>query len=216
MPVRAPEAPSRLAEAAFELFSQRGFDRVNLDEVAAHAGVTKGSIYHHYASKKDLILASCRHYYRRWHRMMQREIAPLTDPLARLRAVLSLSVSTCLLDEQNRLFTAEIMALSLVDGDIRSGWAQFYDSVRETYIGLTEAARAQGQLDTDDPRRAVNLMLAAMEGIKQRASFEPEIAVQEERERILLDLLGILGFQGACNIRAGMPRGAQAGTREEK
>ncbi|MBN2307596.1 MAG: TetR/AcrR family transcriptional regulator [Candidatus Hydrogenedentes bacterium] len=193
MPVRSPEMRARLAESAFDLFADQGFDGVNLEAIAAHAGVTKGSLYHHYNSKKEVVLASCRFYYRSWHRMIQERIAPVRDPLERLTAVLRLSVKTCLFDGRNRLFTASILALSLMDEDVQAGWAQFYDSVRETYVGLVEAALAAGQLEVAEPRRAADLMLAAMEGIKQRASFEPEIASEEEQQRILEDLLGILG-----------------------
>jgi AcrR family transcriptional regulator len=194
MPARAPHVPSRLAEAAFELFAEQGFARVSLDAIASRAGVTKGSVYHHYSSKREVILASCRFYYRKWQQMTQKQIAPLTDPMDRLIAVLRLSVKTCLIDERNRMFTAEIMALSLVDKDIQCGWAQFYDSARETYVGLVEAIRFEDQVGPTDTRRAVDLMLAAMEGIKQRASFEPEISSPEEQERCIEDLLGILGL----------------------
>ena len=44
--------PDELAAAAFALFSTRGIAGVNMDEIAAGAGVTKGSLYWHYASKK--------------------------------------------------------------------------------------------------------------------------------------------------------------------
>lgn len=43
MPRVAPQMPAKLAEAAFELFGQRGFVNVTIDEIAARAGVTKGS-----------------------------------------------------------------------------------------------------------------------------------------------------------------------------
>jgi AcrR family transcriptional regulator len=45
-----------LASAASELFAERGYDHVTLDEVAAHAGVTKVIVYRHFGSKKDLYL----------------------------------------------------------------------------------------------------------------------------------------------------------------
>jgi AcrR family transcriptional regulator len=45
-----------LARAAAELFAQRGYDHVTLDEVAAQAGVTKAIVYRHFRSKKDLYL----------------------------------------------------------------------------------------------------------------------------------------------------------------
>lgn len=46
-----------LLRAAHEAFGSRGFDAVSLDEVAAAAGVTKGSLYHHFTSKADLFEA---------------------------------------------------------------------------------------------------------------------------------------------------------------
>ena len=38
----------KLASCAFSLFSSRGIDRVRMDDIAASAGVTKGSLYWHY------------------------------------------------------------------------------------------------------------------------------------------------------------------------
>ena len=78
------------------------------------------------------------------------------------------------------------------DDEIRAGWAQFYDTVRELYVGLVQAACAQGQLQVADPRRAVDWMLAAIEGIKQRASFEPEICTPDQREAMVKGLLRIV------------------------
>jgi AcrR family transcriptional regulator len=184
------EMAAELAEAAFDLFSERGVQNVHLDEVAARAGVTKGSLYWHYESKKDLLVAACLHYYRTWQRRIHAEVSRSADPLERLELAIRFSVRSCLLDERNRVFSTEIFAMSLHDPDLRRGWAQFYDTVREFYVGLFEAARAAGRLETPDPRGAVNLMLHCFEGIKQRASFEPEILSQSEA--IGRQLLGVL------------------------
>ena len=66
MPVLAPQMRNKLAKSAFELFASKGIRNVSLDEVAAHADVTKGSLYWHYKSKKEIVLAACDYYYRRW------------------------------------------------------------------------------------------------------------------------------------------------------
>jgi AcrR family transcriptional regulator len=57
-PRRLPTQQRRetLTSAASELFAQRGYDHVTLDEVAARAGVTKVIVYRHFGSKKDLYL----------------------------------------------------------------------------------------------------------------------------------------------------------------
>jgi AcrR family transcriptional regulator len=192
MPVYAPQMRSKLAQSAFKLFSQRGIRNINLDEIAADAGVTKGSLYWHYKSKKEVILGACDHYYRTWRQRAEAEIAIDSDPLGQLERVLRFGVKSCLFDRENRVFTTEIFALSLQDKEIRTNWAQFYDMVRKLYIGLVQAAQAQGQLSVADPQAAIDWMLAAIEGIKQRASFEPEICTPDEQEATVHGLLRII------------------------
>jgi AcrR family transcriptional regulator len=47
-------AKGRLALRALEQFGERGFDLVNVTDVAAAAGVTTGPLYHHFGSKLGL------------------------------------------------------------------------------------------------------------------------------------------------------------------
>jgi AcrR family transcriptional regulator len=44
----------RLIEAALAEFGRRGYDDVGVTEIAAAAGVTVGSLYHHFGSKSGL------------------------------------------------------------------------------------------------------------------------------------------------------------------
>ena len=83
-------------------------------------------------------------------------------------------------------------ALSSLTTAVRASWTQFYNSVREYYVGLVSAGVAQGRLETKDPRAAVDLMLEAIEGVKLRASFEPHIAEAAEQQALVEGLLGIL------------------------
>jgi len=187
--------PLRLAEAAYELFAENGMNDVTLDQVAARAGVTKGSLYCHYRSKHELIVAACNHYYRTYQVTVNALLTPLTDPIERLRSVLELSVRNCVVDRKSRVFTTDVWAMALQDEQIRAGWAQFYNTVRDMFVGLVTAADTAGALTTPDPRRAVNLMLDALEGVKIRASFEPAIAAPSEQEAIVEGLMGILNVK---------------------
>jgi AcrR family transcriptional regulator len=51
------EARQRILEAADRLFYQHGIRAVGIDRVIAEAGVAKMSLYNHFPSKDDLILA---------------------------------------------------------------------------------------------------------------------------------------------------------------
>ena len=47
----------RLIETSYELFTHRGICDVGVDEVVAKAGVAKATLYRHFPSKDDLVLA---------------------------------------------------------------------------------------------------------------------------------------------------------------
>lgn len=188
----AADRPGLLARCAFELIAERGFANVSLDDIAARAGVTKGSLYWHFENRQQLILAACGHYYQQWHRAVQAELAPLVDPLERLRAIVRFSVHSCVIDRRNRLFTTGIFMLMQEDAAVRAGWAQFYASVREVFVGLVLAARGEGARGDGAARRSVDLMLEAMEGLKLRAGFEPHIAEPREQRACVDGLMSIL------------------------
>lgn len=54
---RKDERPSELIAAALDLFVERGFAATRLDDVAARAGVSKGTLYLYFESKEALFKA---------------------------------------------------------------------------------------------------------------------------------------------------------------
>jgi len=57
---RKESRPAELMAAALDLFVERGFAATRLDEVAARAGVSKGTLYLYFSSKEDLFKAVVR------------------------------------------------------------------------------------------------------------------------------------------------------------
>ncbi|HEY5794794.1 MAG TPA: TetR/AcrR family transcriptional regulator [Bosea sp. (in: a-proteobacteria)] len=54
-----PNKHDAIAQAASEMFLADGFDRVTLDQIAQRAGVSKQTIYSHFADKEALFKAIC-------------------------------------------------------------------------------------------------------------------------------------------------------------
>ena len=61
MPRSRQETHRRILDAAYSLFHAQGFSRVNVDEVAARAGITKRTLYDHIRSKDDLLAEVLEH-----------------------------------------------------------------------------------------------------------------------------------------------------------
>ena len=50
-----PTAGDRLAQAAFDLFNERGFEQTTVDDIAERAGLGRATFFRHYRSKEDVI-----------------------------------------------------------------------------------------------------------------------------------------------------------------
>jgi AcrR family transcriptional regulator len=50
-----PNARGRLAQAALELFAERGFEATTVEDIAARAGLTKRTFFRHFADKREVL-----------------------------------------------------------------------------------------------------------------------------------------------------------------
>jgi AcrR family transcriptional regulator len=51
----------QLVELGIDMFSERPFDEISIDDIAASAGISKGLLYHYFPSKRDFYVAVVRH-----------------------------------------------------------------------------------------------------------------------------------------------------------
>ncbi len=54
------ETAERILLAAADLFAERGYEAVSMNDIARQAGASKANVFHHYTSKNDLYLAVVR------------------------------------------------------------------------------------------------------------------------------------------------------------
>lgn len=57
---RKADRPAEILNAALDCFAERGFAATRMDDVAARAGVTKGTVYLYFKTKEDLFKALVR------------------------------------------------------------------------------------------------------------------------------------------------------------
>ncbi len=55
---RMPEKRRHILEGARAVFAEQGFERASVDVIAARAGVSKATVYNHFADKKALFVAA--------------------------------------------------------------------------------------------------------------------------------------------------------------
>jgi AcrR family transcriptional regulator len=66
VPERTSAVRDRILETTYELFAHRGVRDVGINEVVERAGVTKATLYRHFASKDELVVAFLKLREQRW------------------------------------------------------------------------------------------------------------------------------------------------------
>jgi AcrR family transcriptional regulator len=51
-----PSTRERILDIALELFTERGYDKTSLRDIAERVGTTKAALYYHFARKEDMLL----------------------------------------------------------------------------------------------------------------------------------------------------------------
>lgn len=84
---RGPSPRERLLATASRLFYERGFQAVGVDEISAEAGVAKMTLYRHFPSKDDLVVAYLKRSDDAFCDWFERALATERTPRAKLLAV---------------------------------------------------------------------------------------------------------------------------------
>jgi AcrR family transcriptional regulator len=62
---RRGDTRARIQQVALELFSEQGYERTSLREIAERLGVTKAALYYHFKSKEDIVRSFTEDYFSR-------------------------------------------------------------------------------------------------------------------------------------------------------
>src|SRR5256885_8814634 len=85
----APSARERILEASYDLFAHQGVQAVGIDAIIQRSGVARQTLYRHFDSKQDLVLAFLERREELWTRgWLQAEVRQrATHPPERLLTI---------------------------------------------------------------------------------------------------------------------------------
>ena len=155
-----PGARSRILEAANQLFYAEGIRAVGVDTICRHANVTKMTLYHHFASKDELITAYVEERVRKYWTWFEDVVGTASaSPLGQLRNLVA-GQATKLEDPCHRGCPFLNIRTEVVDADhpARKAVRAHKDEVRARLTTLCEAAGAS------QPQKLTDQLLLLLHG----------------------------------------------------
>ncbi|MGF6831923.1 AcrR family transcriptional regulator [Paenarthrobacter sp. TE4293] len=163
MQQRAQDTRLSVIEGAARVFAEIGYGNASLADITKRAGVTKGALYFHFTSKRELALAVIDEQ----HAMVQ---AAGSDIVASHRPALEKLIGLC------RMFGQQLLDEPIVRGGIRLTFeaSAFQADVSGPYQDwittaqqLLAQAQAEGDVRSDlDPAAFARYLIASFTGVQ--------------------------------------------------
>jgi AcrR family transcriptional regulator len=174
---RSAETRLRLLDACVDCLVELGYSNTTTSAIQERAGVSRGALMHHYASKADLMVASVRHLTEQRGQNLRR----LADGLAEDDDRIAEAIALLWESFQGRLFTAtvELWVASRTDVELREALAASERDLRKPMSGVL--ATLFGPKIAAAPRfeTAVELTLQFMRGAAFTAILRSDVARQQ-------------------------------------
>src|SRR5437773_11873021 len=82
-----------ILEAARKVFAKKGFSNATVDDIAAAAGVAKGTVYLYYESKREVYFAALKFGIEQMYSVLQEELKKASTPGEKLRTLIGVKLA---------------------------------------------------------------------------------------------------------------------------
>lgn len=188
-PIQDRARRAALEKAAYLALYERGYAGVTLGDIAAQAGVSKGTLAYHFGSRAGLLAAVMRRFTRTITVATRRALRQAGTPEAKLRAYVENQFYG--VENTRRFYTVSLDFLAAATRDPALMGVQ-RDFLRETLDLDLELARLGGEERA--PERA-RLLRALVEGLSVRFLADPEPDLARYRAECLGGLRALLGWE---------------------
>jgi TetR/AcrR family transcriptional regulator, transcriptional repressor for nem operon len=194
---RKSDAGDRILEAGAKLFGQRTYAAIGVAEIAAEAGVPKGSFYYFFPSKQALALAVVN---RHWERQRAEWLRILTAGDSFSERLRALFVSTAEVQRQALTGTGAVVGclfgnlaleVSAQDDPVRMRLQEiFEEQIDIVEDAIRTAGEAEG-LTVPTPRETAKAIVAQIEGMVLFAKLFNDPGQLDRLWQNSMQLLGI-------------------------
>jgi len=163
MRTKTPDLPERMLDTAARLFGARRFHEVRMDDVAAEAGVSKGTLYRYFRDKDEMYLALLGRASDQLVQLLRARVAEADGARAGLVAIVD-SVIT-FFDAQPHLFDLIQRAEALQGPGEAFPWQPVRDEGVRLVGEVFRDGQTRGEFVVRDPELAALMLLGGMRAV---------------------------------------------------
>jgi AcrR family transcriptional regulator len=157
---------AQLFQAAMEVCSAKGYHATRVEDIAARAGLSKGSIYHHFSSKKDLFLALLEWMVTEVKQDMRVALAASPSAAEGIRALVGKVMESGIAQPEVVQGMMEFYLLGMREPGFRATFLRHYEEMVAIGADFIRRGIATGEFRADlDPEKVAWLFFTAGDGL---------------------------------------------------
>ena len=140
------ETRKAIMQAAVQLFSEKGFEKTSIEELARKANIGKGTVYSYFQTKSDILHAFCEDELDSLHHELTTNA---NQDISLLEQMVSVYMSEFHHITENREFARIFMQQTAFPRDVDLKHLEHEDNYLKLLFPLLERAQAKGELRKD-------------------------------------------------------------------
>jgi TetR/AcrR family transcriptional regulator, transcriptional repressor for nem operon len=191
------ETKEKLLQVGFDLIWDNSYGSVSVDDICKRAGINKGSFYHFFPSKADLVIEAYEEHWKEKRPHMDSMFSPQVPPLERLqnfcRYVYDVQKEKA--EEYGHVcgcpFSSMGSEIATQDEKMRTRSEHLMNGCKKYVESAIADAIREGSVTVTDPVTASNNVNTLLLGMLLEARVQNDLKVLEGMESTILGFIGV-------------------------
>lgn len=184
----------KILDSALQIFVSKGYSEARMDDIVELSGMSKGAIYYHYKSKKELFLALIEHWESHaFPDFYEKDIKGI--PASKILKDFA-DVVADVFEQKKYVFLAEVefWALANRDNDVKERTKNLYQKILILFEKVLIKGINSGEFKNLNPRMAAIAIMTSLQGVNWFCIFEHKEFTAREYLNEVIEFM-IQGFK---------------------